>query len=429
MKRTPMRNDPGLLSGKRICVLTTGHLATSPRMTRAADTFVEAGAHVHLISTRSTRWAEDADADIVRRRAGAWTWDVVDYRKESTLTYLRSGARQKLALQLAKRLSPDRLPLYVAGSARERVFPEVVRKTGGMKVDFVYGGGAGLSAAYFAGRKLGVPFGVDLEDFHTGDQVDSPSGRLLHAISARIERDVLLASSLRTTGSEDISVAYRKEYGVQFVTVNNSFRTKDGQRSRSSGEGALQLYWFSQMIGPGRGLEDVVSAVSLAGIDADLHLQGSAMQPYLSSLIASADKTKSSFRILEHPPFLPDEVVAECSKYDVGLSLETNDVLNRSLCLTNKSLAYVAAGMALILTDTLGQRRLADDLDGGAFIYAPGDVSSLAKQLSMWASDRNALQRAKDATFDAARRRWNWDDPSEKGRLIGAVSDILTKAR
>src|SRR3954470_21928682 len=138
-------------------------------MTRAADALAEAGATVHVVSTRSTPWAVQGDEDIIRRRPGAWDWRVVDYRKESRAIYLRSGARQKLALEIARRMHAERLPLYVAAYARERVFPEIVAAARGLNVDFVYGGGAGLGAAFFCGRALKVPFGVDLEDFHTGD--------------------------------------------------------------------------------------------------------------------------------------------------------------------------------------------------------------------------------------------------------------------
>jgi len=412
------------LAGRRIIVLTTGHLATSPRMLKAADAFAEAGARVHVVSTRSTAWAVEADDDIVQRRIGAWTWDTVDYRRSSISAYVRSGARQRSALSLARVLGAERLPIGLAGRARERVFPEIVARVSRKPADFVYGGGAGLAAAMYAGRALDVPFGVDLEDYHPGDQNDTPEGRLFQDLSARIERDVLPAASLRTGGSEDISSAYRSRYGLPVVTVNNTFPLEN-HISPTIASGPLRVYWFSQTIGPGRGLEDAVRAVGLAAIDAELHLQGRASGSYVESLRALASQMAPTLELVEHPPCFSDDMVAESAKYDVGLCLETKDVLNHDLCLANKALAYVAAGLAVALTDTKGHARLARDLGAGAFVYSPGDVHALGAALADWARDRAALSRSKAATAAAARSRWNWNHPAEKAELVGAVAKVL----
>ncbi len=416
------------LSGKRIVVLTTGHLATSPRMTRAADAFAEAGANVHVVSTRSTPWAVQGDADIVRRRPGKWDWRVIDYRRESRAIYMKSGARQKVALQVARRMHADRLPLYVAALARERVFPEVVAATRGLRPDFVYGGGAGLAATHFAARWLDVRFGVDLEDFHTGDQDDSPAGHLIESISGRIEKEILPQAALRTAGSKPIADEYARKYNLDFVTIDNAFGIVDGVRSAPNPDQPLRLYWFSQTIGPGRGLEDAIDALGISGIDVELHLQGARIEEYFKSLTDRARDKSPRTRIIHHAPCAPDDIVNECAKYDVGLALEILTNVNRDLCLTNKALAYVAAGMALIMTDTQGQRLLAGDLGDGAFLFKPGDVSSFAHQLSKWSSDRTSLQHAKDTTYDAAVRRWNWDDSAEKGLLVESVARAISGA-
>jgi glycosyltransferase involved in cell wall biosynthesis len=413
------------LGGRRITVLTTGHLATSPRMTKAADAFAEAGAQVHVVSTRSTAWAVEADADIVGRRAGRWTWDVVDYRRSSRVAWVRSGSRQRSALLLARLIHPERLSLSLAARARERVLPEIVARASRKPADFVYGGGAGLATAMWAGRALGVPFGIDLEDYHPGDQEDTPEGRLFQRLSARIERDVLPAAALRTGGSEDISAEYRVRYGLPVVTVNNAFPLI--QDVSGTGSGPLRIYWFSQTIGPGRGLEDAVRAAGIAGIEAELHLQGRASGMYVESLRELASTVAPKLKLVEHLPCFSDDMVEEIARYDVGLCLETKDVLNHDLCLANKTLAYVAAGLALALTDTRGHARLARDLGHGALLYPPGDVRALADALAGWSADKAALSRSKAATAAAARARWNWDNPAEKGELIGAVVKVLRR--
>ena len=118
-------------------------------------------------------------------------------------------------------------------------------------------------------------------------------------------------------------------------------------------------------------------------------------------------------------------MVSISSQYDVGLGLEANEIRNRSLALSNKALTYVAAGIPVALTDTVGQRRLASDLGIGAILYHPGDVKTLAKGLREWALNKDLLHSAMAATQAAARERWHWDHPDEKLRLVDAVLQVL----
>jgi len=60
---------------KRITVITARHLSTCPRMLKAADALAEEG---HVVSTRATPWASDADAAVLKRRRDRWQWSVVD---------------------------------------------------------------------------------------------------------------------------------------------------------------------------------------------------------------------------------------------------------------------------------------------------------------------------------------------------------------
>ena len=75
----------------------------------------------------------------------------------------------------------------------------------------------------------------------------------------------------------------------------------------------LRLYWFSQTIGAGRGLEEVVRAVGLAGIPAELHLRGRPANGYLETLRALTTTAAPKARIFVHEPSPPDEMARECS--------------------------------------------------------------------------------------------------------------------
>ena len=112
-----------------------------------------------------------------------------------------------------------------------------------------------LAAVAAAGRQAGVPYALDLEDFHSAEREDSGAGRLANALAERVERAVLPGAAFLTAASGSITSAYTAKYGVRPVTINNTWAlpTKPPNVAPSPGEG-LRLYWFSQTIGPGRGL-------------------------------------------------------------------------------------------------------------------------------------------------------------------------------
>jgi glycosyltransferase involved in cell wall biosynthesis len=113
----------------------------------------------------------------------------------------------------------------------------------------------------------------------------------------------------------------------------------------------------------------------------------------------------------------------------VGLGLEPGFSLNNWLALSNKLFTYMLAGLAVVFTDTPGQRPLALDLGEGALLYRVGDVEALARGLKRWDDDRELLARAKAAAWAAARRRWHWEHPEERGTLLGAVARALGRER
>ena len=109
----------------------------------------------------------------------------------------------------------------------------------------------------------------------------------------------------------------------------------------------------------------------------------------------------------------------------MGLALERRIPANRNLCLTNKIFTYILAGLAVACTGTVGQKAVSEDLGEGALLFAPGDVPALAEGLQLWATDKRALARARAASWEAAKRRWHWEHPLEKGALLAAIDAAL----
>ena len=415
----------------RICVVTSGHLSTCPRMLKAADALADAGHAVRVVSTRYIDWAMRADAEVRERRRGRWTWTPVDYSPATgRRTRLESGLRRKAFHALARALGAGRCPPAVAARASSRVHGELVRAALAEPADLFYGGTSGaLAATADAAARRGVPCALDLEDFHTAEQEDGPAARIAHALVGRVERAVLPRAAFLTAASAAIARAYTEAYDVAPIVVHNTFPLPPVPPDLGPGDSpGLRCYWFSQTIGPGRGLEDALRAMGRADLPGEIHLRGRAGDGYVDRLRALAGEAAPRVRLVHHDPVAPDLVPASCAGYDVGLSLEQDRVKNRALCLTNKACTYVLAGLPVALTRTPGHEAFAADLGPGALVCRPGDVDALAAGFTRWARDRRLHGQAKVASWRAAERRWHWEHPAERGALLDAVARTLARS-
>ena len=410
---------------RKVCVVTAGHLSTCPRMLKAADALHEAGYTVRVVSAVHTPWATEADTRLVGTRQ--WKWRPVPYGRQYAFgAWLRSGVRHRVARAIAA-MSPEAAPGAIAAAAFARAHRELVTAVLEERADLIYGGSTGaIAAAAEAGRRSGTPFGVDFEDFHPDEQ-DPEDDRLSNALGGPIMQLAARGAAFVTAGSAAIARACADEFGIDAMAINNVFPLPSTPPADREGQGRreLRLYWFSQTIGRNRGLEDIVRAVGLVGRPATLYLRGRPAGGYMSTLEVYSAKAAPSLRIEVLPPSAPDSMIDECRPFDVGISAEQGHVRNRQLNLPNKALTYPLAGLPVALTDTAGQRPLAEDLGEGALLFTPGDAESLAASLRRIVDDPRAMSRAREASWEAAKRRWHWEHPAERGALLATIGRAI----
>jgi hypothetical protein len=353
---------------------------------------------------------------------------VVDYRRDGgRSTYCRSGIRYHSA-RLAAKMVGASAPFAIVARAFGRVHPELVRAATAEPFDFIYGGTTGaLSAIAEAARRQRVRYAIDLEDLHSAE-TSGRDAQETDALAARVERAVLSRAAFVTTSSDAIAQAYGSLYGITPVVIGNTFPLPSvpPDFSRPAG-GPLRMYWFSQTIGAGRGLEDAVVALGRAGVAAELTLRGRPLAGYLESLSGLAAAHAPRLAIVHRPPAPPDAMVDLARGYDVGLALEQMMPPNRRLCVTNKAFTYILAGVAVAISDTPGQHALGLDLGSGAALVAPGDVDALAGAFAHWNGNPALLDCAKRCAWQAAVRRWHWEHDLERGRLQALVREAVSR--
>ena len=394
-------------------------------MLKAADALADAGYAVHVVATRHEAWASAADVDVRSRRS--WPVTIVNYcRGERGSSYWRTGVEHRASRAIARAAGIDRVPGAVVSRAFGRVHSALVRTILAVPADLIYGGTTGaLAAIAEAGRRSRTPYAVDLEDLHSAETA-GPDAPFVDALAARIERTVIERAAFLTTSSEQIASAYASKYGAAPAVIHNAFalpaRAPDFTRAPGS---PLRVYWFSQTIGPGRGLEQAVAALGRAGIAAELTLLGRPHDGFVGELCAAARTDAPRVAIVHRSPLPPDAMIDSARGHDVGLALDHGAPLNRELCITNKALTYILAGVPVLMADTPGQRALGLDLGRGAALVDPRDVDAVAGAFRAWADNPAALECAKRTAWDGAARRWHWEHDSERGVLYRLVGEAL----
>lgn len=391
-----------------------------------AVALAEAGYGVSIVSPIYGEGVYDADLRFLAdpRWRGA---PVKMVRRFQPWTYYRTGLRMKLARRLLRRGDLGRRSLVSLGRGYTRAFDDLLKRVLAQPADLYLGGTAGgLPVAARAAELRGVPFALDLEDFHSAEQDPSPQADLSHDIIAEIERRFLPRARFLTVGSQAMGETYKDRYGVECQPINNVFTLPATPPQLIPGPaGRLKLVWLSQTLGPGRGIEAAIEALGRARIQAMLTVRGNPTPGYVEELIALAARVAPQLRMEHARPDMTKTVVELCRGNDVGLALEQAHILNRDICLCNKPFTYMLAGLAVAFTDTAGQRQLARDLGEGALLFKIGDIEAQAAGFRHWAENPTALLAAKRAAWNAATRRWHWEHPEERGKALALVRQAL----
>jgi len=118
---------------------------------------------------------------------------------------------------------------------------------------------------------------------------------------------------------------------------------------RPAGAGPPAFIWFSQTIGPGRGLELFLSAWGRMAVPAPLYLLGDEKPGYRQKLLSLVPpERRELLRLLLLVP--PDKLPDKLAEFDIGLALEVPWPLNRDITISNKIFQYMNAGLAVVAT-------------------------------------------------------------------------------
>jgi glycosyltransferase involved in cell wall biosynthesis len=195
--------------------------------------------------------------------------------------------------------------------------------------------------------------------------------------------------------------------------VHNSFpiaeraQIDEHRRDRISRD-VPSLIWFSQTIGPGRGLEALIEALGLLDLPVEVHLRGTPRPGYVEGLLAPLPGHIRQ-RIRMHDQVPQAELLSRLMEHDIGYCGELSNCLNHDLTISNKAMEYLRAGLALVASDTTGQLEVAGRLPEATSVFKQGDGHSLAEALRPLIADPGRLSRAEQASWAGFEAAFGWE--------------------
>lgn len=402
------------MNSRRIVILTSGPLARNPRVLKEANTLGGAGYQVTVLGVRSHRPSIDLDAELTR--GAPFVHEQIELL-DGPIAWLRRarirGARewlQRFGFGGAATLGPAHALLAAARRIPADLF--IVH----------------TEPALWAGVRLlnaGRRVAADFEDWHSEDL--PPEARAIRPMQLlrKIECELLHRAVYVTTTSEGLAARLHQTYGGTHPRViYNAFPLGPlpADPLTDTRSAIPSLIWFSQTVGPGRGLEPFLDAWARCAASSNLMLLGTVSDSYRAQLLGLVPARKQpflQFHALVPPSTLPNFL----TRYDLGLALETTAIGNKDLTISNKILQYLNASLAVIATPTAGQREVMNAAPAAGILDAFTDPAASARRLDGLLVDPVRLAEMRLAARRAAEDHFCWEHMS--GRLLELVDHAL----
>lgn len=404
---------------KKIVIVSSGQPSANPRAVKEAILFSEKKIDVTFIFCPLSPWADAFDQSLFKDHPTI-KWISAGYHPQTNkVGYLYARLRKK-CWELIRALVGGGGEINIKASV---LFSQELEKEAlQQRADLYIGHNLGsIEAVYKAAKKYKAKAGFDAEDFHRGEVSENDVRQMQIAV---IEDTFFPLMDYCTVASPMIGNAYKELFPAKtFLVINNVFSIKylkKDQLPRKSNR--LELFWFSQFIGPARGLETVVKALhACEDLDIRITLLGNVSESYKEIIL---NELRDRDKVVFLPAISPDAVFETAAKYDVGLGAEVPITANRDFCLTNKVFTYLLAGNSLILSDSNAQQKFLQEYSDIGLIYASENVEELASVFRKLYNDRLYLEKMKYNAKALACTKMNWEMEGEK--LYKHLTKLLT---
>lgn len=408
----------------KIEIISGNHLCHNPRVLKEADTLFAAGFDVEVLGAWHTASLAQRDAELAKSRE--WSYvpvvDMTGTGVTGRMQRVLKSARAQVGRACFKRLGKENVhQLGYAG-------PELLKAARARRADLYIAHSE--QAMWVAARLLdeGFKVGVDMEDWFSEDLLPHMRDTRPLKLLRSLERRLLATGAHRACTSRAMSSALAERYNCEPPSViYNVFPWSD----RENLDGVVKdrhdarfpsVHWYSQTLGPGRGLEDLFKALPLLDREVEIHLRGRPVNGW-EAWLAGRVGLEWRRKIHVHPLVSNRELLSRIAEHDIGFAGELNHSLSRDLTVTNKLFHYLLAGLAVVASATTGQKEVLEKAAGAGLLYPCGDARALAGALNSMLASPARLEAAKASALKSARELFCWEN--EKRRLLCSVRAAL----
>ncbi len=406
----------------RILILIAQHLHTAPRPQKEALALAKAGYDVTIAGAWHDETFAQRDRQLVREH-GYQLACYADFRprRPVTRTLLRLQSKvARLAWQHQGRFSPALLGYGV------RQMHKFARQFAA-DLTIVHAEGSLWVGDQLLRAKRRVR--VDFEDWFSNDLL--PEARVHRPIEQLRQMEHRLMQQCRycLTPSQAMAQAMAAAFDTDALTcIYNVFpfaerRALDGEWRDRIDRQHPSLHWFSQTIGPGRGLEMLCDALSRISEPFELHLRGRCKPDYEAALRQRL-RPEQRGQLVVHATVSNHELLSRIAEHDIGLALEQPDCPSRDLTVTNKLFQYLQGGLALIATQTQGQAEAVAAAECGRLV-PPHDKTALTDAIAVLLRDPEQRRREQQKALHAAQSKLCWE--RMEARVIAAADAALPR--
>jgi hypothetical protein len=286
------------------------------------------------------------------------------------------------------------------------------------KADLYIGHNPGSMAIVVkAAKRNKAKAGFDFEDYHRGEYIDYNNIDCKRQIY--LEKLYTNQFNYLSAASPKIQEQISNDFptlNIPFITLLNCFSLKNQLEFRTDlQKGKLKLCWFSQNIGRDRGLESIIEALREIN---DLNIEITFIGNYTRDDEDYFKLLSGNFanNLIFKGAISPSNLFNLLPYFDIGLALEIDKPLNRDICLTNKIFAYLLAGNAIILSETVMQKKFNEEYHFG-LSFPINNIEKL-KSCILSFSTREKLLQLRKHNYDLAKNTLNWESEFQKLLLL-----------
>jgi hypothetical protein len=402
---------------RKVCLITNSHIASSPRLVKEAIALSGNGYQVHIIFAQYVTHLTDFDFEILQSNP-RWTYNYYNYASGASLSKIVKMFYHKAVVFLFSIIKRAAF----AERLLNRCYAWQLTQAIAYKADLYIAHNLGsIAIAFKAAKANHAKSGFDAEDFHR-NEVSNDDRNLDVLLKTFMEEIYFPKVNYITASSPQIAQKYDLLFNLQVKPVLNVFPVQNSFSILNNTSDALKLFWFSQTIGPGRGIEMVIEAMGKIHQTIEFNLLGYANDEYKVTLLEFAEQCGvPSPNIHFLNTVYGDEIFKIAAQCDVGLATETGYPLNRDICLTNKLFTYIQSGLAVAASNTQAQNQFLNQCPQIGNIY--NNIEQLVAILLTYVQKRDLLFETKKKCFELGQTSLNWEN--EQLKFLNIVTTLF----